>query len=146
MYSVGFVFCFFPSWLCCPLRFQNSPQTRWWEGFLVFGNFSFFTTHSLGQVSVPNSLSLFLSFIFCPTSFWREWAAFLGTWCPPPVFRSCFVEVAQQSNDLLMNLWERVASLSYSSAILGLPPGHNFFVTNPWSTRFKLNYRSTCMS
>ena len=52
-------------------------------------------------------LSLFLSFIFCPTSFWREWAAFLGAWCPPPAFRSCFVEVAQHSNDLLMNLWER---------------------------------------
>ena len=46
-------------------------------------------------------LSLFLSFIFCPTSFWREWAAFLGAWCPLPAFRSCFVEVAQHSNDLL---------------------------------------------
>ena len=50
-------------------------------------------------------LSLFLSFIFCPTSFQREWVAFLGVWCPPPAFRSCFVEVAQHSNKLLMNLW-----------------------------------------
>ena len=50
-------------------------------------------------------LSLFLSFIFYSTSFRREWAAFLGAWCPPSVFRSCFVEVAQRSNDLLMNLW-----------------------------------------
>ena len=49
-------------------------------------------------------LSLFLSFIFCPTSFCREWGAFLGAWCPPPAFRSCFVEVAQHSSDLLMNL------------------------------------------
>ena len=49
--------------------------------------------------------SLFLSFIFCPTSFQREWAAFLGAWCPPPVYRSCFVEVAQHSNELLMNMW-----------------------------------------
>ena len=49
--------------------------------------------------------SLFLSFIFCSTSFQRQWAAFLGAWCPLPVFRSCFVEVAQHSNDLLMNLW-----------------------------------------
>ena len=49
--------------------------------------------------------SLFLSFIFCPTSFQREWADFLGAWCPLPAFRSCFVEVAQHSNDLLMNLW-----------------------------------------
>ena len=49
-------------------------------------------------------LSLFLSFIFCPTSFWREWAACLGAWCPLPAFRNCFVEFAQRSNDLLMNL------------------------------------------
>ena len=64
-------------------------------------------------------LTLFLSFIFCPTSFHREWAAFLGTWSPPPVFRSCIVEIAQHSNDLLMNLWrEKVVSPSYSSTIL----------------------------
>ena len=49
-------------------------------------------------------LSLFLSFIFCPASFWRQWAAFLGTWCPLLVIRSCFVEFAQHSNVLLMNL------------------------------------------
>ena len=47
----------------------------------------------------------FLSFIFCPTAFQREWAAFLDSWCPPPVFRSCSVVFAQHSNDLLMNLW-----------------------------------------
>ena len=35
----GFYLFIFSSWLCCPLRFQNSPQTRWWEGFLMFGNF-----------------------------------------------------------------------------------------------------------
>ena len=52
-------------------------------------------------------LSLFLSFILCPNSFRREWAAFLGTWYALRVFRSYFVEVAQHSNDLLMNLWWR---------------------------------------
>ena len=52
-----------------------------------------------------NSLSLFLSFIFCPTSFWRHWPVFLVVRCPLPAFRSCFVEVAPHSNDLLMNLW-----------------------------------------
>ena len=58
--------------------------------------------------SLPrNLLSLFLSFIFCPTSFWIHWAAFMGVWCPLPAFRSCFVEVAQDSNDLLMNLLGR---------------------------------------
>ena len=68
-------------------------------------------------------LTLFLSFIFCPTSFQREWAAFLGTWSPPPVFRSCIVEIAQHSNDLLMNLWrEKVVSPSYPSVILPVFP------------------------
>ena len=51
--------------------------------------------------------SLFLSFIFCSTSFQRQWAAFLGAWCPLPVFRHCFVVLAQCSNDLSMNLWGR---------------------------------------
>ena len=53
-----------PPQLCCPLRFQNSPQTHWWKGFLVFGNFSSFTTPSMGQVSIPNSFdSLFIFYI-----------------------------------------------------------------------------------
>ena len=55
----------------------------------------------------PTSLSLLLSFILSPTSFRRQWAAFLGGWCPPPAFRSCFVEFAQHSNDLLINFWGR---------------------------------------
>ena len=55
-------------------------------------------------------LSLLLSFIFCLTSFKREWAAFLGAWCPLPAFRSCFVEVDQRPNDLLMYLWGRKLS------------------------------------
>ena len=71
----------------------------------MFGNFSSFMTPSPGWVSIPNSLALFLSFTFCPTSFRREWAAFLGAWCLTPAFRSCFVEFAQHSNDLSMNLW-----------------------------------------
>ena len=49
----------------------------------------------------------FLSIIFCPTSFQRQWAALLGAWCPQRAFRSCFVEFAQRSNVLSMNLWGR---------------------------------------
>ena len=51
-YSVAFFFFFPPGYVA--LRFQNSPQTHPWEGFLLFGNFSF-TTLCPGQVSVPNS-------------------------------------------------------------------------------------------
>ena len=64
-YSVGFVF--FSSQLCCPLRFQNSPQTHLWEGFLLFGNFSSFMTPCPGQVSIPNScLSFCLLYFVLP--------------------------------------------------------------------------------
>ena len=59
-----------------------------------------------GASSLP-LLSPSLSFIYFPTSFWRQWAAFLGTWCPLPAFRSCFVEFTQCLNVLLMNLWGR---------------------------------------
>ena len=48
-----------------------------------------------------------LSFIFCPTSFQRQWAAFQGTWWPQLRIRSCFVKFALYSVILLMNLWER---------------------------------------
>ena len=48
-------------------------------------------------------LSLFLSFIFCPTSFQRQWAIFLGAWCPLLAIRSCFVKFSQHSIVLSMN-------------------------------------------
>ena len=92
------LFFFPPLLVMLPSQIPNFPQTHLWEGFLLSGNISF-TTPSPGWVSVPNSF-IFLSFIFCPTSFRREWAAFLGAWYPLPMFRSCFVEVAQHSNDL----------------------------------------------
>ena len=49
---------------CCSLGFQNSPQTRWWEGFLVFCNFSSFTSPSPGWVSVPNSFVSLFNLLF----------------------------------------------------------------------------------
>ena len=52
-------------------------------------------------------LSLFLSFIFFPTSFQRQWALFWVPDVPLPAFRSCFVEFTQRLNVLLMNLWGR---------------------------------------
>ena len=108
-YSVGFVF--FPSWLCCPLRFQNSPQTRLWQGFLLYGNFSSSTTPFPGWVSVPNSfVSLFVFYIFILPPFKENGLPF---WVPGVLhqcYRSCFVEVTQRSNDLLMNFWGRTWS------------------------------------
>ena len=37
MWSVCFIY--FSSHLGCPPRFENVPQTCWWDGFLVFENF-----------------------------------------------------------------------------------------------------------
>ena len=51
---------------------------------------------------VPLSSLYILSYLLS-----KRKAAFLGAWCPPLAFRSCFVEVAHHSNDLLMNLWGR---------------------------------------
>ena len=84
--------------------------------FLVFGNFSFRFPSRDGAPSLT-LLSLFLSFIFFPTSFQRQWAAFLGAWCPLLAFRSCFVEFTQRLNVLLMNLWGR----KWSPHLIPLP-------------------------
>ena len=98
----GFYLFFFPVML--PSEIPNSSQTRLWERV----SYCLETSPSRlpPQDASPSLtlLSLFLSFIFCPTSFWRQRAAFLGAWCPLPMFRSCFVEFAQRSNDLSMNL------------------------------------------
>ena len=119
----NYLFIYLSSRLCCPLRFPDSPQTCQWECFLVFGNLSFLSLPSQDGSPSLSLLPLFLSFMFCPTSFRRQWAAFLSASCPLPAFSSCLVEFAQRSNVLSMNLWgEKLVSLSYSSAILGQPP------------------------
>jgi len=79
-------------------------------------------TPFLGRIS--GSTSFVSLFIFCPTSFQRQWAAFLGAWCPLPVFRSCSVEFAVFKCSVDEFVGEKVVSPSYSSSILGLPPAH----------------------
>ena len=65
--------------------------------------------------------SLSFSLIFCPTSFWREWAAFLDASCPLPAFKVVLWKFLSTK----MTFWWICAgesgSASYSSAILGLP-------------------------
>ena len=103
------VFCgfFSPSRFCYPLRCQNSPQTCWWESFLVFGKFSSFTTPSPGQVSIPNSFASLFFFYILSYLLLKKMGGLSGACCPLPAFTSCSVEVAQHSNDLLINLWGR---------------------------------------
>ena len=116
-----------PSQLCCPLRFQNSPQTHRCEGFLVFGNISSFMTPSPGWVSVPNSsVSLFIFYILsyfpskrmgCLSRYLVSSASIQKLFCGIcSAFKWYFDEFVE----------EKVVSLFYSSAILGLPS------TPPW--------------
>ena len=59
-----YLFIYFSSQLCCPLRFQNFPQNHRWEGFLVFGNFSSLKTPFPERVSIPNSFCLSLYLLY----------------------------------------------------------------------------------
>ena len=100
VYSVGF---FFLLPVMLPSEIPKLPTDPPVREFLTVWKFLLHAT-SPGWVSIiPNSFAS-LSFINSSTSFGREWAAFLGAWCPLPAFRSCFVEVTQHSNDLWMNL------------------------------------------
>ena len=137
---------YFSLLLRCPLCFQASPQTQqrvfpgvWKPLFLRFPSWD-------GAPSLPPS-SPFSSCIFFPTCFWRQWSPFLVAWCPLPAFRSCFVEFAQCWNVLLMNLREKVVSVSYSSAILGPPLKMNFshiFISTLWNTIYLIIFNLCC--
>ena len=83
-----------------------------------------------GALSLP-LMSLFLSFIFFPTYFWRQWVAFLVAWCPLPAFRSCFVEFTRHLNVLLMNLWGRKCSPHPFLRHLSSSP--SYITLNHWS-------------
>ena len=118
----GFYLFIFSSRLWCSLRFQNSPQTRQWEGFLVFGNFSSFSTPSPRWVSVPNFfVSLFIFYILsylllktmgCLSGCLVSSASIQKLFCSIcSVFRWSFDEY----------VGEKVVSPSYSSSIFDLP-------------------------
>ena len=111
-------FFFFPSCLCCPPRFENSPQTHQWEDFLVFGNFSSFTTPYPGWVYIPNSSVTLFTFYISPYLLLKR----MG-WLPGCLMSSTSIQklfcgtfsVFKWSFDEFVG--EKVVSLSYSSAI-----------------------------
>ena len=89
----GFYLFFLPVMLCSKIpKLPTDPLVRVFPGVWIL----LFSTPSQDESLSLTLLSLFLCFIFCPTSFRKEWVAFLGTWCPLPMFRSCFVEFAQR--------------------------------------------------
>ena len=121
------LFIYFSSRLFCPLRFQGSPQTRWRECFLVFGNF--FLSHFFLKTPFPGWISILTSFvslfIFYILSYLLSKTMGCLSGCPMSstsiqkllcgiclAFKCSFDEF----------VGEKVVSLSYSSAILGPPP------------------------
>ena len=135
-----YLFIYFSSWLCCPLRFQNSPQTRQWECFLVFGNFSFKTSF-LGWISIPTSfISLFIFYIL-------SYVLLKTMGC----LSGCLMSSASIQKLLCGICWafkcsfdkfvgEKVVSPSYSSAILGLLPHSSVFAWRIHGQRSLVGY------
>ena len=131
MYSVGFIY--FTSRLGCPPRFKNFPQTRPWEGFLVFGNFLYYDSF-LEWVSVPSSfVSLFIFYILsylllktmgcfsrCLMSSASNQKLFCGV-CS--AFKCSFDEF----------VGEEMVSPSYSSTILAPLPSIILVLEIPWT-------------
>ena len=118
----GFYLFIFSSWLCCPLRFQNTPQNLWWEGFLVFGNFSF-TTPSLGWVSIPNSFVSVFIFYILSYLLSKKMGCLSGCLVSSASIQKLFCGICSafkwSFNEFV---GEKVVSPSFSSAILGPPP------------------------
>ena len=120
---MGFIYLFFLP-VRLPSETRNLPPNLLVRGFHGVWKLPLLRLLSQDGSLSLNLLFLFLSFIFCPTSFRRQWAAFLGAWCPLPEFRRCFVEFAQHSNVLLMNLWGR----KWSPCPIPPPPSRSLFI------------------
>ena len=122
---MGFIYLFiyFSSWLYCPLRFQNSPQTRRWECFLVFGNFSSFKTPFPGRISIPTSFVSLFIFYLLSCFLLKTMGCLSGCLMSPASIQKLFCgicSVFKCSFDEFVG--EKVVSPSYSSATLGPPP------------------------
>ena len=92
------------------------------------------------SLSLP-LLSLFISFMFCPTSFLIQWAAFLGAWCALAAFRNCFLEFAQHSMFFRWICEEKVVFLFYSSTTLGPPLRRELWILPPQQALFPFCFR-----
>ena len=112
-------------------KLLTDPPVR---GFLLFGNFSSFTTPSPVWVSVPNTflspivfyiLSYFLSKRMGCLSGCLESSASIQKFFFF-LFLFFFVEVAQHSDELLMNLWER----KWSPCPIPLPSWASLYTLN----------------
>ena len=109
--------------ICCPLRFQNYPQTHQWEEFLLFGNVSSLRTPFPGRNSIPSSF-VFL-FVFYILSYLLSKRMGFNT---EGLVSSASIQKLFCGSCLAFKwsfdefVGEKVVSPSYYSAILGPPP------------------------
>ena len=122
-----YLFIYFSSWLCCPLRFQYSPQTCRWECFLVFGNLSFKTPFP-GWISIPTSfVSLFIFYIFSYLLS-KTMGCFSGCLMSSASIQKLFCGICSAFKCSFNEfVGEKMVSLSYFSSILGLPLSLDIF-------------------
>ena len=141
-----FLFFFFSSQLCCPLRFQNSPQTCLWESFLLFGNFSSFRTPSPGRVSIPNSFVSFCLLFFVLPSFEENGLPF---WVPGVLCQHSEVVLWKLLSIQMIFWWisggERV-SQSYSSTIFKHASSNELFSSLFLVTEVTLQWLADCLA
>ena len=131
--QLGTDFFFSFSQLCFPLRFQSSPETRLWEGFLLCGNFSSFMTPSSGRVSIPKFVSVFIYNIL-PYLLSKGLGYLSGYLVSSTSVQKLFCECCSAfrwSFDEFVG--EKVISPSYSSAILALSTPLTFLNTD-WTS------------
>ena len=124
-----YLFIYFSSWLCCPLRLQDLPQTCGESVSWCLETSFFFKTPFLGQISVLTSfVSLFVFYIFSYLLL-KTIGCLSGCLMSSASIQKLFCGICSVLKCSLYEfVGEKVVSPSYSSAILGLPPISSFFV------------------
>ena len=122
-----YLFIYFSSWLCCPLRLQDLPQTCGESVSWCLETSFFFKTPFLGQISVPASfVSLFIFYIFSYLLL-KTMGCFSGCLMSSASIQKLFGGICSAFKCSFNEfVGEKVVSPSYSSAILGLPPFSSF--------------------
>ena len=117
-----YLFIYFSSWLCCPLRLQDLPQTCGESVSWCLETSFFFKTPFLGQISVPASfVSLFIFYIFSYLLL-KTMGCFSGCLVFSASIQKLFCGICSAFKCSFSEfVGKKVISPSYFSAILGLP-------------------------
>ena len=98
----GVLFFFLPVTL--PSEITKLPTDPPVRGFPTVWKLLLLHTLSPRQISIPKSFVSVTVFYILSYLLLKRMGCLSGAWCTWLAFRSCFVKVAQHSDDLLMNL------------------------------------------